>query len=234
MSATRTQPKILVVDDEKQWRNSLREVLENEEKYAVDTAEDYGDATAKLAKADAEGRPFSLVTVDLAFEGPGVCDGEMLLRHIARIYKGTPCIVVSGSESSPERASELTSKYGARFFQKKSFASGKAVKFLEVVETVLDEAFQKLAHKVEESREKIGVPSRAAATIDSDEIASLQTQLRIHRKNLNRLEKKKALHGELAAPLDLLNEIDIEKEEIARLEAELCEFKKEPDHANSD
>lgn len=59
MPVTQTQPRILVVDDEKQWRSYLREVLAEEKKYAVDTAEDYREAKAKLDEAHAEGRPFS-------------------------------------------------------------------------------------------------------------------------------------------------------------------------------
>lgn len=56
--------------------------------------------------------------------------------------------------------------------------------------------------------------------MDADD---LQKQLAIHRKNLSRLEESKARHG-LDVPLKLLNEIDLEREEIDRLERELKEL----------
>lgn len=109
MPASQTRPRILVVDNEKKWHSYLQDVLAEEKKYVVDTAEDYRDASAELAEADVEGRPFALVTVDLALEGPSVGAGEMLLRHIKAQHKDISCIVVSGHESSPEQLSELVS-----------------------------------------------------------------------------------------------------------------------------
>jgi hypothetical protein len=51
---------------------------------------------------------------------------------------------------------------------------------------------------------------------------TLRKQLTIHRKDLSRLEERKARHG-LDIPLKLLNEIDLEREEIDRLERALKE-----------
>jgi len=51
----------------------------------------------------------------------------------------------------------------------------------------------------------------------------LRKRLAIHRKNLSRLEVSRARHG-LDAPLKLLNEIDLEREEIDRLEQALREL----------
>jgi hypothetical protein len=48
-------------------------------------------------------------------------------------------------------------------------------------------------------------------------------QLTIHRKNLSRLEERRARHG-LDVPLKLLNEIDLEREEIDRLMRALKEL----------
>ena len=52
---------------------------------------------------------------------------------------------------------------------------------------------------------------------------TLRKQLTIHRKNLSRLEESRARHG-LDVPLKLLNEIDLEREEIDRLERMLKEL----------
>jgi hypothetical protein len=55
------------------------------------------------------------------------------------------------------------------------------------------------------------------------DVDDLRKQLAIHRKNLSRLEERKARHG-LDVPLKLLNEIDLEREEIDRLERALKEL----------
>ena len=62
----------------------------------------------------------------------------------------------------------------------------------------------------------------------------MRKQLDEHQSNLNKLEEQKATFAKGEEPLRLLNQIEAEEREIARLEAELCEFKKEPDHADSD
>jgi hypothetical protein len=56
--------------------------------------------------------------------------------------------------------------------------------------------------------------------IRQERIASLQHQRAIHIKNLNRLEERAALHG-MDVPTSLRNEMDNEREAIARIEAEL-------------
>jgi len=53
-----------------------------------------------------------------------------------------------------------------------------------------------------------------------ERIASLRRQLDIHIKNLNRLEERAARHG-MDVPTRLRNEMDCEREAIARIEAEL-------------
>jgi hypothetical protein len=59
-----------------------------------------------------------------------------------------------------------------------------------------------------------------SGAIYQERIASLQQQLDIHIKNLNRLEERAARHG-MDVPTSLLNEMDCEREAIARIEAEL-------------
>lgn len=55
----------------------------------------------------------------------------------------------------------------------------------------------------------------------SRSIESLKREMAQHRKNLDRLEEQKAKYG-LNVPLDILNAIDQEKAEIARIEALLA------------
>ncbi|HID62987.1 MAG TPA: hypothetical protein EYP49_09650 [Anaerolineae bacterium] len=58
------------------------------------------------------------------------------------------------------------------------------------------------------------------AAVNADD---LRKRLAIHRQNLSRLEERRARHG-LDVPLKLLNEIDLEREEIDRLERALKEL----------
>jgi len=53
-------------------------------------------------------------------------------------------------------------------------------------------------------------------------VESLQREIAQRRKNLDRLEEQKAMHG-LDVPLAILNAIDREKAEIARIEAILVD-----------
>lgn len=53
------------------------------------------------------------------------------------------------------------------------------------------------------------------------EYEGLKRQLNIHRDNLNYLEEQAAMRGAGNTPLDLWNQIQAEKREIARLEEEL-------------
>ncbi|TEU17951.1 MAG: hypothetical protein E3J21_07095 [Anaerolineales bacterium] len=55
------------------------------------------------------------------------------------------------------------------------------------------------------------------------DVDDLRKQIAIHRKNLSRLEERKARHG-LDVPLKLPNEIDLEREEVARLVRALKEL----------
>jgi hypothetical protein len=57
-----------------------------------------------------------------------------------------------------------------------------------------------------------------------DELQSLRRQLETHRKNLLRLEEQAATYG-IAVPLHLSNQIDHEKEEIARIERQIAQLK---------
>jgi DNA-binding NtrC family response regulator len=65
---------------------------------------------------------------------------------------------------------------------------------------------------------------RLEAYADPDEQDRLKKLLQIRRKNLYRLEERRALHGELNTPIDLLNMIDAEEEEIEKIKKRLAEY----------
>ena len=79
--------KILIVDDEKSIRNSLKEILEMEE-YQVDTAE---NGTEALEKADKE--KFDTIFCDIKM--PGIDGIEVLTTLIERGVE-TPIVMISG------------------------------------------------------------------------------------------------------------------------------------------
>jgi hypothetical protein len=70
--------------------------------------------------------------------------------------------------------------------------------------------------------EKSQVSNEGALDLYKQErITSLQQQLAIHNKNLNRLQEQAAIHGAGEVPLRLFNQIEAEEQEIQRIEAEL-------------
>jgi hypothetical protein len=60
----------------------------------------------------------------------------------------------------------------------------------------------------------------------SDDLESLKRQLEIHLRNLHKLEEQRAGYGSLDVPLKILNQIEFEKEEIARIEKEIAGLKR--------
>ncbi len=82
---------ILIVEDNDQWQEVLREPLEDEG-YDVTIVADYRDSRRILEK-----HVFDLVILDLLLdEASPLLDGERLLAHISRCYPNTACIVVTG------------------------------------------------------------------------------------------------------------------------------------------
>ena len=80
---------ILVVEDERLWRNRLKKYLESED-YIVETAVSYGEALRRLRHSF-----FDLTVIDLAL-GPGEenLDGMELLDDAS--HRQIPAIVVTG------------------------------------------------------------------------------------------------------------------------------------------
>jgi hypothetical protein len=66
-------------------------------------------------------------------------------------------------------------------------------------------------------------PKKVVAEVDPQEVKRLKDLLAIHKKNLYRLEEKAALYG-IDAPINVINQIDHEKGEIAKIEERLEEL----------
>lgn len=205
--------KILVVDDDKEFRDLLSEIL-RKERYEVRTAESVEAAMEELERGS-----YDIVTVDMKYKIGSTEDiaGEELLIHLKANYEGIRCIIISGSpevEVSRTQAAYFAIKYGAPFVEKHRF---NRTEFKRLVKELLEE--------------DATVRSGGGESIKAK---SLRKQLDEHQSNLNKLEEQKATFGKGEEPLRLLNQIEAEEREIARLKAELREFEKEPDSADSE
>jgi CheY-like chemotaxis protein len=105
---------VLIVDDEKNIRLSLRHALDTLE-LDIDMAENGQEALAKL-----EEKPFNLVLLDLRM--PGV-DGMQVLRQVRKIRPCTRVIVLS-AYLTPELAAEALAR-GASSALPKPFVPGR-------------------------------------------------------------------------------------------------------------
>ncbi len=100
--------KILVVDDEKSIRSTLKEILEFE-KYNVDEAKDGEEALEKIAKED-----YDIVLCDIKM--PKI-DGIEVLQKAMEMGKDTQFIMIS-AHGNIETAVEATKKGAYDFIQK--------------------------------------------------------------------------------------------------------------------
>lgn len=185
---------VLIVEDDPEWRKILKGFLE-EEGFEVRDVSDYEGAKEALRQ-----HPFQLATIDINLrESPKLREGKRLLWYIRESYGDMPCIVITGSDLTPEDAASLAIDYGIiGYIEKRSFD------------------YDKLGQMV---RKAFGY----AGDQESPDVQNLRRQLDIHRKNLSNLEEQAALYGKLDVPLKLVNQIELEREEIRRLKAELAE-----------
>jgi DNA-binding NtrC family response regulator len=185
---------VLVVEDDPEWRKILRDFLK-EEGFKVRDVSDYEGARETLRQ-----NPFQLATIDINLrESPRLGEGKRLLRHIKESYGDVmPCIVITGSDLTPEDAASLAIEYGIiGYIEKENFD------------------YDRLGQMV---RKAFGYTEDQ----ESLDVQNLRRQIDIHRKNLSNLEERAALYGKLDVPIKLVNQIELEKEEIRRLETELA------------
>jgi len=79
--------KILVIDDERSIRNTLKDILEYE-KYEVDLAEDGKKGIDKVKQAE-----YDIVLCDIKM--PGI-DGIEVLEQLQELSSDTPVVMISG------------------------------------------------------------------------------------------------------------------------------------------
>ncbi len=79
--------KILVIDDERSIRNTLKDILEYE-KYEVDLAEDGIKGIEKIKNSE-----YDIVLCDIKMPG---MDGIEVLEHLTKLAPDTPVVMISG------------------------------------------------------------------------------------------------------------------------------------------
>ena len=135
--------KILVIDDEKSIRNSLREILE----YEKHEVQDAPDGQAGLKKAESE--KFDIILCDVTMPG---MDGIEFLEKVVDIQPEVPVIMISG-HGTIETAVEAIKK-GAYDFVSKPFDLNR---ILITVRNALDRS--SLATETKQLRKKVSAKS---------------------------------------------------------------------------
>jgi DNA-binding NtrC family response regulator len=122
--------RILIVEDEKRWREDiLREALEGEP-YDVQTSASYHQAVKALAQ-----QAYDLVVVDVNLTGvSGNQDGIRIVKRISSRGDRIPIIVVSGSKTRDAAQESLKRYRPYAFLDKTTFD---IAEFVSLVQTAL-------------------------------------------------------------------------------------------------
>ena len=110
--------KILIIDDEKDIRNNIKAIL-NDENYLTNTAENSDDALELIKKDN-----FDLIILDV-WLNDSTLDGIELLKILKKSYYDTPVIIISG-HGNIEMAVDAI-KEGAQEFIEKPFSSERLI-----------------------------------------------------------------------------------------------------------
>jgi DNA-binding NtrC family response regulator len=217
--------KILIIDDEPVWCESIgmcAELLG----YMWESASSFEKAKIALKEAEEEGTPFSVATIDMAFEvgkrGTETPLGKGILQYIKSKHPYIACIMVSGSPEVAHQVLDLRDDYELDSFISKDRFD------LDTFGEEIAKAIKRVRPLGNEEMAKEIIPAGMAKIVKS-----LQRQLDAHCSNLDNLEEQRATFAKGEEPLRLLNQIDHEKKEIERLQAELRKFKEAPDHTDS-
>lgn len=213
------QGTVLVVEDEDNWVEIYQDIL-TEEGFSVRVARDFGRAFGELRRGS-----FRAVILDLCLgsrDGSNLY-GVQLLESISDA--GIPVLIVTGY-ATPKLVKEIYREYGVFCIsEKRTFDSSEFRKLIkEAVETGRRLLPGPLSSKERARREKKLQELVDAILHDREppDIQSLNRQLERHRSNLRRLEELKAAKGlDSQADLSLMNQIEYEEKEIARLQDRL-------------
>lgn len=119
--------KVLIVDDEEVLRMLIEDTLEDLENVEVHTAENGGEALAKLAEA-----PYDLVILDYMM--PVMTGIEVLCELDGELKSRTPIMMLTAKAQEMDR--NRAREAGARYFMPKPFSP---MELLQLVEDILSE-----------------------------------------------------------------------------------------------
>lgn len=215
------QGTVLVIEDEDNWVEIYQDILTGEG-FSVRVARDFGRALGELRRGF-----FRAVILDLCLgssrDGSNFY-GVQLLEFISDV--GIPALIVTGY-ATPELVKEIYSEYGVfSISEKRTFDPSEFRKLIkEAVETGREMLSEPLSSAERARREK--KLQELVDTILHDrelppDVQSLKRQLEKHRSNLRKLKELEAAKGlDAQADLSLMNQIEHEEQEIARLQDEL-------------
>lgn len=214
------QGTVLVVEDEDNWLEMYQDIL-TDEGFSVRVARDFGRAFGEIRRGF-----FRAVILDLCLggsRGGSNLDGVQLLESISDA--GIPVLIITGY-ATPQLVKEIYREYGVfNISEKRTFDSSEFRKLIkEAVETGRKSLPGPLPSEERARREKSLQELVDAILQDKEppDIQSLKRRLERHRSNLRKLEELKAAKGlDAQADLSLMNQIDYEEQEIARLQDQL-------------
>lgn len=219
MSSDEIKGKVLIIDDQKYWRDTIAQML-NLRGYLSIEAVDLPTAIDALAN-----EKFDIVTIDMEFKGKGKSLGETVLELIRKDYATIACIMISGSVDSFNRVDELKDDLGLGAFVHKN----------ELKPAILEKAIEKAKKTVEREQQKILEDSIHTLQINTlqeyrqnlleleHNLAAQKTRLIQLNRDLMKVEIKKANFG-LDVPIHVLNEIEGYEQEIAKAEGDMAKI----------
>lgn len=213
------QGTVLVVEDEDNWVEIYQDIL-TAEGFSVRVARDFGRALGELRRGF-----FRAVILDLCLgsrDGSNLY-GVQLLESISDA--GIPVLIVTGY-ATPRLVKEIYRQYGVfSINEKRTFDSSEFRKLIrEAVETGRELIPGPLSSTERARREKKlqELVSAILQEMELPDVQSLKRQLESHRSNLRRLKELEAAKGlDAQADLSLMNQIEYEEQEIARLQDQL-------------
>ncbi|MEK3758951.1 response regulator [Paenibacillus sp. FSL R7-0337] len=119
--------KVLIVDDEEVLRMLIEDTLEDLENVEVHTAENGGEALARLAA-----EPYDLVILDYMM--PVMTGIEVLCELDGELKSRTPIMMLTAKAQEMDR--NRAREAGARYFMPKPFSP---MELLQLVEDILSE-----------------------------------------------------------------------------------------------
>lgn len=212
--------KVLIIDDEQDWRDTIKETFEECGRYSFVQAADLKTAKEILATQE-----FDIVTIDMNFIGKGLEYGQTLLTHIRNNYPALACIMISMSVESFSKVDKLKDDYGlGAFVHKKELSSDILSRAIERAKRIAEREQQKI---LEDSIHTLQIntlqESRQNLLELEHNLAAQKTRLIQLNRDLMKVEIKKAHFG-LDVPIHVLHEIEGYEQEIAKAEEDIVKI----------